>query len=30
MELEKLTALQLGEKNKTASGQRPGWSKNCF
>lgn len=29
MELEKLTALQLG-KNKTASGQRPGWSKNCF
>jgi hypothetical protein len=29
MELEKLTALQLGEKIK-ASGQRPGWSKNCF
>ena len=30
MELEKLTALQLRGKNKTASGQRPGWSKNCF
>ncbi len=30
MELEKLTALQLGGKNKTASGQRPGWSKKLF
>ena len=30
MELEKLTALQLGEKTKTASGQRPGWSKTVL
>ena len=30
MELEKLTVPAAWGKNKTASGQRPGWSKNCF